>query len=416
MNYAEERQCPVCGERFVSSSNRRKYCSDICRDKQYATQSKGIAQKLTNDQLKGKRCLYCAAPIQQAPKGRKMYCGLKCEKRFLYNTSPEERAEVRRLIRVSKSGPREAQWPGKYEHANVCRFCGEQFQGTHDQKYCGDECRRSAQIERRREQRKSERKVMRSACLLCGKAFTKKNDQQKYCSRECGVRYRNTHPEEELRCKHCGKIYLRSADQDCYVKYCSFECRLAAENIKKQAKIENKALYICQNCGREFHCRPASAGREPKFCSKECYWNRRWYESTPTGRPKRMVTAHNPALWQRQLARAANIGSAPACKRRIILVCGSTEGRYGLARLISIIEHKLNADPCSGDLYVFCDAAHTSLRYLEWDGAGFCLGHRKAQTGTYPWLSDEFCATVEITEEEFEFLRSRSTIKMDEKP
>ena len=78
--------------------------------------------------------------------------------------------------------------------------------------------------------------------------------------------------------------------------------------------------------------------------------------------------------------------------------------------MLSVIEHELGADPFSGDLYVFCDERHSSLRYLEWDGSGFCLGYRKAQAGTYPWPSEEWCAMMEITEKEFLFLRSGSII------
>jgi transposase len=119
-------------------------------------------------------------------------------------------------------------------------------------------------------------------------------------------------------------------------------------------------------------------------------------------------------MWRRQLTKAAKEIDPPS-KRRVLLVCGATKV-HSVDQLCSVILHKLGADPRNGDLYVFCDESHTSLRYLEWDGTGFCLGYRKAQWGTYPWPSEEWCATLEITEKEFAFLRGKSVVWPSKKP
>ena len=74
--------------------------------------------------------------------------------------------------------------------------------------------------------------------------------------------------------------------------------------------------------------------------------------------------------------------------------------------LIEVIRYILKCDPFSGDRYVFCDG--NRLKWIEWDGTAFCIGSRRAERGTYPWPSDKEGPTMEITEQEFAFLRSKS--------
>jgi len=50
------------------------------------------------------------------------------------------------------------------------------------------------------------------------------------------------------------------------------------------------------------------------------------------------------------------------------------------------------------------------LKYLEWDGAGFSIGKRRAQSGTYPWPPDELGPVVEITEKEFAYILHKSIV------
>jgi hypothetical protein len=57
------------------------------------------------------------------------------------------------------------------------------------------------------------------------------------------------------------------------------------------------------------------------------------------------------------------------------------------------------------------------LKWLEWDGSGFCVGLRQTEWGKYPWPIDKTMAAIEIAEHEFEFLRSKSADASDaEKP
>jgi hypothetical protein len=123
---------------------------------------------------------------------------------------------------------------------------------------------------------------------------------------------------------------------------------------------------------------------------------------------KRCITAFAPDRWRQQLATlAAEQEDTGKPRRRIILVLERTHS-YGLYRLCELIKHQLGADPYSGDLYVFCNAARSMLRFFEWDGAEFCVGYRRTHRGTFPWPWEKGCAAMEITETEWGFLLHNS--------
>jgi hypothetical protein len=133
----------------------------------------------------------------------------------------------------------------------------------------------------------------------------------------------------------------------------------------------------------------ASARR--KYCSLSCTAAARYKPSRPV-KARRRVFYRNPEEWREQ---------------RVWLVCGVASMYTGLDGLLGIIRYQLNRNPFDGDIYVFCDGGGTMLKYLEWEGAGFCLGKRRAQSGSYPWPPSEAGLVIELTEKEFEFLRGK---------
>jgi hypothetical protein len=276
--------------------------------------------------------------------------------------------------------------------------------------YCSAQCKK---------QYNGEKQTEGEQCLFCGNTFAVRTNR-KYCSTQCRNRYtwlkKNPSHITERKCPNCGKLFRKEVGVRGPMVYCCIECGKAysekQRTAKRRAEREKRSKEkICPNCGKEF-VDHFYGGTPRRFCSKAC--SRKWHRPSSAKRPHRCVTANNPDIWRHHLARAAT-KSGPFPKRRVWLVCGATKG-HGIDRLVSVIRHELGADPCNGDLYVFCDEARTSLRHLEWDGAGFCLGHRKAQAGTYPWPSKEWGATIEITEKEFVFLRSRSVIEPAKRP
>ena len=84
----------------------------------------------------------------------------------------------------------------------------------------------------------------------------------------------------------------------------------------------------------------------------------------------------------------------------------------GIDSLSVIIRYRLRFNPYDGSIYVFWDKSGTMLKYLHWDGQGFCPGKRRAQSGTYPWPDAPEGEIVEITERECQYLLSRSIVSI----
>lgn len=118
-------------------------------------------------------------------------------------------------------------------------------------------------------------------CLNCGKEFTDKNKNRKFCSRSCSALHQGKNgkcyfqKEGIIRkapwnkreapikiCQHCNKEFFTSNSS---IKYCSKECY--ALHIKKEKR--GKA-YKCLYCGKEFYSRCGYKNHTPKFCSNTC--------------------------------------------------------------------------------------------------------------------------------------------------
>lgn len=132
-------------------------------------------------------------------------------------------------------------------------------------------------------------------------------------------------------------------------------------------------------------------------------------------RGMRRIRYTNAEDWKEQLHEASKKSPPPRRGKRVWLVCGETSMYTGLDGLHGIIRYQLNHSPYDGNLYVFRDLSGTMIKYLEWDGAGFCLSKRRAQSGSYPWPPAEAGKVLEITEKEFEYLKSRSIVPCKEK-
>ena len=62
-----------------------------------------------------------------------------------------------------------------------CDYCGRYIVGA-AKRYCSDRCRNDAYMERRRQRHEAK---LRKSCAVCGKAFTAKRADAKYCSPAC---------------------------------------------------------------------------------------------------------------------------------------------------------------------------------------------------------------------------------------
>lgn len=95
-------------------------------------------------------------------------------------------------------------------------------------------------------------------CEVCGKEFTSKHKETRYCSRACINTATKTLPTRF--CEICGNPILSKFNRS-KAKYCSQKCT----GIAHDQKITN----ICQICGKKFKVSPSNAAT--KFCSKKCH-------------------------------------------------------------------------------------------------------------------------------------------------
>lgn len=74
---------------------------------------------------------------------------------------------------------------------------------------------------------------------------------------------------------------------------------------------------------------------------------------------------------------------------RIYLLAGVTDLRRGFEGLYGLVESKLQEDPLSGHLFLFCNRNRTRIKGLLWDGSGLCLCTKRLESGRFSWPSVE---------------------------
>lgn len=289
---------------------------------------------------------------------------------------------------------------------NACLECGatltQSGQCGKNRKFCTDACRRAYHAKKAAEKKRIERQTPR-ICPNCGGEFVpmwEKGGLPRYCSDDCRIEwwkeYHRVTPDEREPnsvCAYCGKALEKGNKQ-----YCSRACyRLGTAKVRGRRR--------CEWCG-ELLPKKAQAGQ--KYCCQSCAASA-WKLRNPTGVKHRCITTRNSGAWRKQLAELAKgVGVEAPKNQRIYLICGlklvaSTE------RLIEHLRYELKCDPYDGSIYVFCGNERTLLKWLEWDGSGFCVGFRHAEWGTYPWPAKKAEAVMEITRQEYDFLRVKST-------
>lgn len=70
---------------------------------------------------------------------------------------------------------------------------------------------------------------------------------------------------------------------------------------------------------------------------------------------------------------------------KVYLVTGSTDMRKAINGLSIMVQGKLELDPFSGHLFVFCNRSQTIIKILYWDINGFCLWQKKLEKQTFKW-------------------------------
>jgi transposase len=93
---------------------------------------------------------------------------------------------------------------------------------------------------------------------------------------------------------------------------------------------------------------------------------------------------------------------------RIYLAVGATDMRKGFDGLFGLVQGRLEADPLSGHLFLFCNRTRTRLKALYWDGSGLWICAKRLEKGRFSWPDEAAggiaAARVSINAEELSML------------
>jgi transposase len=70
---------------------------------------------------------------------------------------------------------------------------------------------------------------------------------------------------------------------------------------------------------------------------------------------------------------------------RVYLAVGATDMRKGFDGLYGLVKQRLEADPLSGHLFLFCNRPRTRLKVLFWDGSGLWVCAKRLEKGSFSW-------------------------------
>jgi len=90
---------------------------------------------------------------------------------------------------------------------------------------------------------------------------------------------------------------------------------------------------------------------------------------------------------------------------RVYLALGATDMRKGFEGLHGLVRQRLELDPLSGHLFLFCNRSRTRLKVLFWDGSGLWVCAKRLEKGRFSWPNaNEQAARAMINGEELSLL------------
>jgi transposase len=82
----------------------------------------------------------------------------------------------------------------------------------------------------------------------------------------------------------------------------------------------------------------------------------------------------------------AVFGIGPAT--RIYLALGATDMRKGFEGLYGLVRDRLQLEPLSGHVFLFCNKARNRTKVLFWDGSGLWICAKRLEKGRFSWPSE----------------------------
>jgi transposase len=75
----------------------------------------------------------------------------------------------------------------------------------------------------------------------------------------------------------------------------------------------------------------------------------------------------------------------PPSSTRVWIAAGHTDMRRGFDGLATLVQQQLDADPFSGQIFVFRGRRGDRIKVLWFDGDGLCLFAKRLEQGRFVW-------------------------------
>src|ERR1700684_3510997 len=92
------------------------------------------------------------------------------------------------------------------------------------------------------------------------------------------------------------------------------------------------------------------------------------------------------SVWWKYWRRCSVFGFGPAT--RIYLAVGATDMRKGFEGLYGLVRDRLQLEPLSGHVFLFCNKARNRTKILFWDGSGLWICAKRLEKGRFSWPSE----------------------------
>lgn len=87
---------------------------------------------------------------------------------------------------------------------------------------------------------------------------------------------------------------------------------------------------------------------------------------------------------------------------KVFLAVGATDLRKGFDALAGLVRSRLEDDPASGHLFVFCNAGRSRIKALYFDGSGSWICAKRLERGRFDWPQEmEGVSRITLSATEF---------------
>jgi Transposase and inactivated derivatives len=95
----------------------------------------------------------------------------------------------------------------------------------------------------------------------------------------------------------------------------------------------------------------------------------------------------------------------------IYLAHGVTDMRLSIDGLAAKVQETFQLEPCSSNLFIFCNRTCDRIKILHWDHNGFWLYYRRLENGTFHWPNGPEDQTTSINPRQLRWMLEGLTLE-----